>query len=346
VMEAHGRLDEVTHCLRDEAAVREDLVAAYPTQFSASDIVAQQAAVQTRLDGIEDVIANTVGKYGPLEQQVSTVTQLLDQNMEDISSYLSSEKGQREALALNVREHIAREEQARASMDASISDHIKHEQRAREQNSQMMEEVREMFSQADQGRKQDGMHDRVESLSRSISIFDGLIRKEMEERVKENSRIWDALDNHTHDLSPQVVAGGAVGTASGGAAPPPPYMNQAPSSPIGTTAAMESQARRLEQLGQTPASMSNLVSEPISPYSCATAVSRPGAYPTMSMKSVVSMPSQQHGVRTASDGGVVPVTVTVDESRLPSQGSHAGGSRLPSQGSHVGTMSLMAHGQR
>merc|ERR1712096_35936 len=28
----------------------------------------------------------------------------------------------------------------------------------------------------------------------------------MEERTKENRRIWDAIDNHTHDLSTQVIA--------------------------------------------------------------------------------------------------------------------------------------------
>lgn len=47
-------------------------------------------------------------------------------------------------------------------------------------------------------------NERVDSLQKSVNIFDKLIRTDMEERSKENRRIWDAIDNHTHDVSSQA----------------------------------------------------------------------------------------------------------------------------------------------
>mmetsp|Transcript_51792 Transcript_51792/g.150580 ORF Transcript_51792/g.150580 Transcript_51792/m.150580 type:complete len:1459 (-) Transcript_51792:92-4468(-) len=49
------------------------------------------------------------------------------------------------------------------------------------------------------------VEDRVEALQRTVGMLDGLVRKELDERARENRRIWDAIDNHTHDLSTQVI---------------------------------------------------------------------------------------------------------------------------------------------
>ncbi|CAL1172480.1 unnamed protein product [Cladocopium goreaui] len=49
----------------------------------------------------------------------------------------------------------------------------------------------------------------VDSLQRTVAIFDALIRKDMEERKLEMKHIWEAIDGHTHDLSSKVKAIGS-----------------------------------------------------------------------------------------------------------------------------------------
>jgi len=49
------------------------------------------------------------------------------------------------------------------------------------------------------------LDEKVDSLHKSMSIFDSLLRKEIDERSKEYHRLWDAIDTHTHDLSTQVI---------------------------------------------------------------------------------------------------------------------------------------------
>ena len=66
----------------------------------------------------------------------------------------------------------------------------------------------------------------VDSLQKSMSIFDSLVRKareilarqcnsvldqEIEERTKEYRRLWDAIDTHTHDLSTQASSCSLLG---------------------------------------------------------------------------------------------------------------------------------------
>ncbi|CAE8690619.1 unnamed protein product, partial [Polarella glacialis] len=48
-------------------------------------------------------------------------------------------------------------------------------------------------------------HERLAVCERSISAVDELARREAEVRQGESKRVWDALDNHTHDLSTQVI---------------------------------------------------------------------------------------------------------------------------------------------
>ena len=49
----------------------------------------------------------------------------------------------------------------------------------------------------------------VDSLQRTVGIFDVLIRKDMEERKLEMKHLWEAIDGHTHDLNSKVKAIGS-----------------------------------------------------------------------------------------------------------------------------------------
>eukprot|EP00438_Fugacium_kawagutii_P020129 Skav209751 [mRNA] locus=scaffold9:81946:101178:+ [translate_table: standard] len=64
--------------------------------------------------------------------------------------------------------------------------------------------------QAERSKHHSSVEGRMESVQKTLDIFDSLLRKEIEERGKDYQRLWDAIDTHTHDLSTQVI-GEAVG---------------------------------------------------------------------------------------------------------------------------------------
>lgn len=72
--------------------------------------------------------------------------------------------------------------------------------------------IEELLAQekAERSKHHSSFEERVDSVQKTLGIFDSLLRKEIEERSKEYRRLWDAIDTHTHDLSTQVI-----GEASG-----------------------------------------------------------------------------------------------------------------------------------
>jgi len=113
-------------------------------------------------------------------------------------------------------EQIEQEQKARELHNESFKKIIAHERGAREQGHQTILEAlqserstREQQSLHFQDRgdagKTEALFERVESLERTVGFFDGICRKERDERLKDNKRIWDAIDSHTHDLSTTVV---------------------------------------------------------------------------------------------------------------------------------------------
>lgn len=108
---------------------------------------------------------------------------------------------------------------------------------------------------AERSRHHESVNERVDSLQRTLNIFDSLIRKEMEERTKENRRLWDAVDNHTHDLSTQVISDGTRKEVPELMAEPPgPRILQATSAPpIYTTVASPQAGSALLPTGPTTA---------------------------------------------------------------------------------------------
>lgn len=59
--------------------------------------------------------------------------------------------------------------------------------------------------------QQDSFREKLEALQRSVTSLDEQLRKEVEERRKENRVIWDGLDSHTHDLDSKVMEELAAG---------------------------------------------------------------------------------------------------------------------------------------
>jgi len=55
----------------------------------------------------------------------------------------------------------------------------------------------------------ESIDDRLETIDRQSSIHDGLLKTERGEREDEHRRLWDAMDNHTHNLvgkaEPEII---------------------------------------------------------------------------------------------------------------------------------------------
>lgn len=158
---------------------------------------------------------------------------------QDVMSRLAHEKSARDAHEYRVgdqfgKEKFARDQHAKLVQDElrrhaaaheeskkEVHDIITKDKSTREQNTVAHSEnlyrekasrggIEDLVAQekAERTRHHETINERVDSLQKSVNIFDKLIRTEMDERSKENKRIWDAIDNHTHDLSTQVVADG------------------------------------------------------------------------------------------------------------------------------------------
>lgn len=65
----------------------------------------------------------------------------------------------------------------------------------------MNEEIDENFKEClDCGKPPETLAGRISSLIERVNNTDGLIRKETEDRQLDNQRLWEAIDNHTHDI--------------------------------------------------------------------------------------------------------------------------------------------------
>lgn len=294
---AHERLDQLHGHVKQEQAAREAHHHSMQGLLSKDrDGQMTHASVQKRLDSVEGLLNASASKFDQLDQKVNAVTQLLNQNMGNITDHLSAEKVAREAHERDVKTHVVREKSAREVHENTVTERFNHEKAARERHHGLLQDlivrereerskhhagfheelqrrgaaheashkelhdvilkershreqhqaaytdatmrdkaargsIEELLAQerAERSRHHDTVAERVDSLQRTVNIFDGLIRKEMDERTKENRRIWDAIDNHTHDLSTQVITDGGFVAAAGGSAslaePSPPVLS-------------------------------------------------------------------------------------------------------------------------
>eukprot|EP00435_Cladocopium_sp_Y103_P040911 s2194_g11.t1 len=135
----------------------------------------RHASMEERVKFLESLIRDTADKHKKGLEEHSKGVKALSEKHDRLEKMLgaSAEKhAQEEAARLQVEELLRRETQER---------HKHHETQS----------------------------ELVDSLQRTVGIFDVLIRKDMEERKLEMKHIWEAIDGHTHDLSSKVKAIGS-----------------------------------------------------------------------------------------------------------------------------------------
>lgn len=135
-----------------------------------------------------------------------------DKHYEMHTEHIQRETSIREAAHRDLHDTIAKERAMRENHHATCHESLQNERAARQQMEDLLAQERH-----ERGRHQESVAERVDSLHRTVGIFDSLIRKEMDERSKESFRIWDAIDNHTHDLSTPVLDADADRGDDGGA---------------------------------------------------------------------------------------------------------------------------------
>jgi len=141
-----------------------------------------------------------------------------ERHLDHVEATLGREKETRERHNDLQMEHVQRESAAREAQHKDFHEMILKERALREQHHSTYQEflgnernsrqiLEDLVSQErlERSKHAETVTERVDSLQRTVGIFDSLIRKEMDERSKEQKRIWDAIDNHTHDLSTQVL---------------------------------------------------------------------------------------------------------------------------------------------
>lgn len=134
----------------------------------------RHASMEERLKFLESLLRDSAEHKKALEEHSKGLTALSEKHdrLEKMLGASVHKHAQEEAARLQVEELLRRETQER----------LKHH----ETQSEL-----------------------VDSLQRTVAIFDALIRKDMEERKLEMKHIWEAIDGHTHDLSSKVKAIGS-----------------------------------------------------------------------------------------------------------------------------------------
>jgi len=141
-----------------------------------------------------------------------------------VADRFDHERGARERHQAILQEAIGREREERAKQHTALHEEL---QRRSAMHDARHQELQDLVARGHAARAQhdaprappadavseeraerirhDSLVERVDSLQRTVNIFDSVIRKEIDERTNEYTRIWDAIDNHTHDLSAQVI---------------------------------------------------------------------------------------------------------------------------------------------
>ncbi|CAE7544182.1 unnamed protein product [Symbiodinium natans] len=173
-----------------------------------------------------------------------------------IQDLIGREKDAREKIHEHHQELLGRERSANEVRHKDVNEAMQKERAIREQAHTLLHDlvhkekaartaIEEVLAQEKGERTKHLVHldEKVDSLQKSMSIFDSLMRKEIDERTKEYRRLWDAIDTHTHDLSTQVISepGGfsaepAVGASALDSNMYQRYMASGPAPSVGTTA--------------------------------------------------------------------------------------------------------------
>ena len=175
----------------------------------------RHASMEERLKFLESTVGDNAEKLlhlnGHLQEHLSVqrTGEERHASMEERLKFLESTVGDNaddhgaKAQAQALNEHgalVERLDSVEKKLEVS-DEKYSQEKMARQQ----IEESLKQKSQEQQKHNQT-QSELVDSLQRTVGIFDALIRKDTEERKVEMKRLWDAIDGHTHDLSSKVKA--------------------------------------------------------------------------------------------------------------------------------------------
>eukprot|EP00930_Biecheleria_cincta_P027825 TRINITY_DN19469_c0_g2_i1.p1 TRINITY_DN19469_c0_g2~~TRINITY_DN19469_c0_g2_i1.p1 ORF type:complete len:1658 (+),score=455.73 TRINITY_DN19469_c0_g2_i1:49-5022(+) len=141
--------------------------------MNAVKILAEEARPQLQKlgDEVREQLGELTGRIDPLELQLKA-------QHESIEGRLETDRRERELKEVAAEERLECERGARELQRRELAGLVARERQVTE---------------------------RLTIVERSVTAVDELARREIEARARESRRIWDALDNHTHDLSTQVV---------------------------------------------------------------------------------------------------------------------------------------------
>ncbi|CAJ1435729.1 unnamed protein product [Effrenium voratum] len=139
--------------------------------------------------------------FDHVEALVRQEKEARSQHHETHSENLQKESTAREATHKKFHDVLQKEKSLREQHHGHVQDLIGKERAARQQ----MEELLNRETQ-ERTKHHETQSELVDSLQRTVGIFDALIRKEMEERKLEMKRVWAAIDSHTHDLDSKIKA--------------------------------------------------------------------------------------------------------------------------------------------
>lgn len=173
------------------------------------------AALQHRMAELEATSAKGVQSSTELREHVGKMEAMHMDNIKACLKALKEEIDQQgtsnEAHWQELRDLISKERHSR--------EQVQHQSGTWSKDAYNQESFSDLAAQ-DWRVERDMLNERLDSLQRTVNIFDGVMRKEMEERSKENRRVWDAIDSHTHDLSTQVLTGAGSASVAGDEALP------------------------------------------------------------------------------------------------------------------------------
>jgi len=118
-----------------------------------------------------------------------------------LEDYFLREKSERESGYESIHEAIQSHGTLLGTMEMRLLRERELQERQQGDLSDRMDKA-QLLS----GERWETAEDRMDSLERQTNIYDGLLRTERSERQDESRRLWDAMDNHTHDLSATITA--------------------------------------------------------------------------------------------------------------------------------------------
>lgn len=237
------RLEQIERCLGDTADTHNALHSSLQElrgRIGSPESLARAEHIQC----IHKVLASEKAAREMQEQsiqlQLSEEKKMRDSMEATVENHLKREKEERETHQTQVRDQVDREQKLRNGQFDKLKELIAYEKTAREQTHQTLHEF--VFSEKaiwesrhstyeehlEREKTERGLHrgslddllakertdqakhtetvlyPRFDALEKAMGIFDEASRKDREDRGRELKRIWDAIDNHTHDLSTTV----------------------------------------------------------------------------------------------------------------------------------------------